>query len=99
VNVASIPRRRTELARWLRDLSKTALRCTRLQQPYVPLGPFEWICEVLLAGGSGGGVGAHEDADAAGDDAVGGGVGEVNGTHHGLVVDLTEGQCGQVLGR
>ena len=46
----------------------------------------------------GGAVGAHEDGDATGDDAVGLGVGELDGAHHGLVVDLTERQRGQMLG-
>src|SRR6185295_4600023 len=51
-------------------------------------------------GGSGGGwaVGAQEGGDAGGDDAVGFGVAELDGPHHGRVVDLAERQRGQVLG-
>src|SRR6185312_8795498 len=50
--------------------------------------------------GSAGGraVGAQEGGDAGGDDAVGFGVAELDGPHHGRVVDLAERQRGQVLG-
>ena len=42
----------------------------------------------------GGAVGAQEGGDAAADDAVGLGVAELDGPHHGLVVDLAERQGG-----
>lgn len=45
-----------------------------------------------------GSIGAHEDGDTAADDAVGLGVGELDGAHHGFAVDLAERQSGQVLG-
>ena len=43
-------------------------------------------------------MGAHEDGDAADDDAVGLGVAELDRAHHGFVVDLAERQCGQMFG-
>src|ERR1043165_10231638 len=50
------------------------------------------------ASGGGRGVGAHEDGDTAGDDAVGLGFGELDRAHHGLFVDLADREGVQVLG-